>query len=293
MNQILTPDILQTMIICFSVVIVVICVSILIGHISRSKLSAISIKCEECCKVKQVSYRYIIGILVTIVVFLFSLYCYKIESFFDFMSFASAIVSIILAVLTIIYTYYTQGTTLESSEKIQKSSVSIAEATKNIQTATMAYSKTSETLEENIQKILAKLDGISERFGDGPEYMSQVQDAVKSQLTNEILTYFANIAPPAGCLLLYACGNSQNKNKVFKLSDFFPSDMGLYYCGFAIAVNSIGAATINLNIETTNVAHASILPQLFELIKNRIDKEMEQKNQFVIDTKSKIDEFFN
>lgn len=117
MNGIFTSCVLQTIVICISVIIIVSCVLKFIGLLKKPAECGHNNGCDECYRVKKVSYKFVIAILVGIVVLLFSLSYYTIENLFDFMSFASAIVSIILAVLTIIYTYYTQGTTNTSAEK--------------------------------------------------------------------------------------------------------------------------------------------------------------------------------
>lgn len=292
MNSILTPCVLQTTIICISIIIIVSCILKLISLLRKPATYYHNLGCDNCHQVKYVSYRFSIGILAGIVVFLFSLRYYEIENLFDFMSFASAIISIILAVLTIIYTYYTQGTTTSSAEKIEKASVAIKGATDNIASATSAYSKTADSLQENIQKILDKLDGISAKVDAGPDYVNNVKTAARDELAVAILTDFSKNAPPAGCLLLYACCKVQRVKKSLRLSDLFPNDMLMYYVGFSYAMNSIGAAQIFMNMETTEVTKSIVGQHLESCILERIQTEVAVGNQFVIEHKQKIDEYF-
>ena len=292
MNCIFTPGVLQTIVICISVIIIVSCILKLISFLKSPTICSHNLGCDDCHQVKSVSYKFVIGILFGIVVILFSFRYYNLENLFDFLSFTSAIVSIILAVLTIIYTYYTQGTTTSSAEKIEKSSVVIREATKNIASATNAYSKTAYSLQENIQKILDKLDGISAKVDAGPDYVNNVRTAAREELAAAILADFSKNAPPAGCLLLYACCEVQKTQKSFKLSDIFPNDMLMYYVGFSYAMNSIGTAQILMNMETTEINRAVVSQHLESCIIERIHAEVAMGNQFVVEHKAKIDEYF-
>ena len=293
MNSILNPGVLQTIVICISIIIVVSCILKLISILKKPVTCGQNLSCDNCHQVKSVSYRFVIGILVGIVVLLFSLRYHEIENLFDFISFASAIISIILAVLTIIYTYYTQGTTTSSAEKIEKSSVAIKAATDNIASATRAYSKTADSLQENIQKILDKLDGISAKVDVGPDYANTVKFAARQELAEIILKDFAKNTPPAGVLLVYACSRVQATGKQFNLSDVFPSEMLMYYIGFAISLNSIGATQVVVDIEVAKITTAVVSSHLTSCILERIDEEIRQSNQFVIENKNRIDELFN
>lgn len=293
MNSIITPCVFQTIVICISIIIIVSCILKLIRILRKPATYNHNLSCDNCHHVKRVSYRFVIGILAGIVVLLFSLRYYEIENIFDFMSFASAVISIILAVLTIIYTYYTQGTTTLSAEKIEKSSAAIKEATVNIASATGSYSKTADSLQENIQKILDKLDGISARVEFGPDYANTVKFAARQELAETILKDFAKNSPPAGVLLVYACSKVQSTGKQFNLSDVFPSEMLMYYIGFAVSLNSIGAAQVIVDIEVAKITTAVVSPHLTSCIFERIDEEIRQGNQFIIENKNRIDELFN
>lgn len=292
MNGIFTSCVLQTIVICISVIIIVSCVLKFIWLLKKPAECGHNNGCDECYRVKKVSYKFVIAILVGIVVLLFSLSYYTIENLFDFMSFASAIVSIILAVLTIIYTYYTQGTTNTSAEKIEKSSIIIKQATEDIVKATQSYSATADNLDNNIQQILAKLEGISAKVGAGPDYASSQESSKEQKLSDEIITNFCDVAPGAGCLLIFACSKIQSTGIHLNLYDIFPEDKVMYFVGFAISLNSIGLIQISMNAKLNIIERASVSSNLELLIEKRLKEDVEEGNEFIISNKDKIDRYF-
>ena len=66
----------------------------------------------------------------------------------------------------------------------------------------------------------------------------------------------------------------------------------MYHVGFAIALNSIGMTTIVIDFNTNTIKHATIPALLESGIDARIAKELEQKNEYIIEHKQKIDEYF-
>ena len=153
MNEILTPCILQTIIICISSLLALYCIASLIKSLAGKKNN-----CETCHEKKYLSYKLIVGFLVFLLVILLTHKFYADDNVFNFMSFASAIISIILAVLTIIYSYYTNGTTSSSVEKLGNASKKIEGTLITVNEASQSYKESAESLKDNITLILQKLD---------------------------------------------------------------------------------------------------------------------------------------
>lgn len=69
--------------------------------------------------------------------------------------------------------------------------------------------------------------------------------------------------------------------------------MLMYYIGFAISLNSIGATQVVVDIEVAKITTAVVSSHLTSCILERIDEEIRKSNQFVIENKNRIDELFN
>lgn len=67
----------------------------------------------------------------------------------------------------------------------------------------------------------------------------------------------------------------------------------MYYIGFSVSLNSIGAAQIIVDIEVAKITTAVVSPHLTSCIFERIDEEIRHGNQFIIENKNRIDELFN
>lgn len=161
LNYILTPCILQTIIICMSLLLALLCITSLIKNLKGAKDNCDN--CDNCYRKKHLSYKFIVGILIFLLIILFSHKFYSDDNIFNFLSFASAIISIILAVLTMIYTFLTQGTTSSAANKIEKASAEITKAVISVQKATQAYEGSARSLQQNIGSITASLSNVEEQ----------------------------------------------------------------------------------------------------------------------------------
>lgn len=140
MNQLLTPCIVQTIIICCTIIIIAL---VILSGYRIHKQQAFSSE----------GYIFISGILTVLAIAIFSYAFYSNRTVLDFISLASALISIILAIVTIIYSFYTNGRSIGQAEKLQ-------EAAEEVQKATKAYSESAGSLQLNIQKILNKIDHV-------------------------------------------------------------------------------------------------------------------------------------
>lgn len=272
-EEILTPCILQTVIICGTIVI----------------LGIVGVGAYRISKEQQRSwgsYIFSSSIFITIAIAIFSMcYCGD-RNVLDFISLASAIISIILAVVTIVYSYFINSRSSGQIEQLNK-------AAQDVSKASQSYEESAESLQTNIQKILNEIRGIGAKIGVDSDYEDTVRSGAKAELAETIITDFCSNTSPAGCLLIYLCGKLAEKKQVCKLADIFAQDVILYYVGFSIALNSIGLATIIIDLDTHSIKSATISPLLLTGISKRLEREIEQKNQFVEENKSKIDTIFS
>lgn len=92
MNQLLTPCIVQTIIICCTIIIIAL---VILSGYRIHKQQAFSSE----------GYIFISGILTVLAIAIFSYAFYSNRTVLDFISLASALISIILAIVTIIYSF--------------------------------------------------------------------------------------------------------------------------------------------------------------------------------------------
>lgn len=299
MNEILTPCILQTVIICISSLIALYCIASIIKSLWGKKDSCEicplekNSNCKTCHEKKHLLYKLIVAFLVFLLVILFSHKFYAYDNIFNFMSFASAIISIILAVLTIIYTYFTQGTTSSAAEKIEKASSEMKQVVNSISNAKQTYDYSAETLNEKMQDILKRVKGISYKVGADTDYETVGDLKGSSELDkfkDVVLSEFNNDNSNAGAVLLYLCTKIKETGQACNLKNLFEEDTIMYFFGYIVALNAIGFTAIDIDMTTKTIKSADIVDDLIDGAKQRI--EIESKNKFIIEHKQKIDDYF-
>lgn len=282
MNEILTPCILQTIIICASLLLALLCIISLIKNLYGAKDN-----CENCHRRKHLSYKFIVGILIFLLVILFSHKFYANDNIFNFMSFASAIISIILAVLTIIYSYYTNETTSSSVEKLGDASNKIEGTLIKVNEATQSYKTLADSLQENIHTILNTIqhvDQTAEKLltAQGINNKPNSKTLVES-MTPDMVKNFVKLSSQRGNVLMYACIKACDQNKPLLLDSIMEDGTFDYCTGFLIAAKSSGLfnlkiwANKNKGIEVI-AYHPSLKPALHDLFR---DSSMKYYNEMI------------
>lgn len=281
MNQLLTPCIVQTIIICCTVIIIALVV--LSGYRIKKQL-----------KQSWQGYVFIASILTILTIIMFSYVFYGNRNVLDFVSLASALISIILAVITIIYSFIINNKSTEQIQSLFTTSNKLQEAATNVERASTQYEVTAESLHNNIDRILKKLDGIEAKVGLDSGYENNIRNEAQVQLAGNIIADFVRQSPPAGILIFYACYMQIEKKKELAVKSVFDEDKAMYYAGFIIAANSVGISQITIDLDTMTIKNvAGLYPQMNNLIKARLKTEIENSNAFVIETKAKIDKYFS
>lgn len=281
MNQLLTPCIVQTIIICCTIIIIALVV--LSGYRIKKQL-----------KQSWHGYVFIASILTILAIIIFSYVFYGNRDVLNFISLASALISIILAIITIIYSFIINSESSGQLQNLFTTSNKLQEAATNVERASTQYEVTAESLHNNIDRILKKLDGIEAKVGLDRDYESNIRTEAQAQLAENIIADFVRQSSPAGILVFYACYMQIEKRKELNIKAVFDEDKAMYYAGFIIAANSVGISQITIDLDTLTIKNvAGLYPQMNELITNRITTEIGNNNAFVIETKAKIDKYFS
>lgn len=306
MNEILTPCILHNIIICSTIIILcVVAVSAFRIHKveeRKKKLEMKDIENGSCLG----SYIFLSSIVVLIAVLIFSYAFFANKDVLDFMSLASALVSIILAVITIIYSFVVNSQTAGQIDKLTKTSKSLQTAsTKAVESAkdmknaaqqvveaSKLYDETAKSLDSNIQKILEKVLGIDRKLGTSDNYEDKGNPDSNPKYTDNDYSDFCERISFVGCMLLYACYKIEETNIELKIGDVFTNDDAMYHLGFAVALKAIGLISVSIDIDNQTISDAIMPSNLKTHIDERIKNEINDDNEYFIEHKKKIDDYF-
>ncbi len=300
LNYILTPCVVRTTIICTAVLLVLLCIASLIKNLYGAKDNRENCKdCENCLEKKHLSYKFIVGILIFLLVILFSHKFYADDNVFNFMSFASAIISIILAVLTIIYTYYTQGTTTSSVEKMKQASIKIGEAVTNVEDASKSYMDSANLLRDNISQILDKIGHVEEQTNQ--ILIEQMENNQKKSSSGQTPTMsdknirkFVDSASNFGIIALYAASLAHERNMDFNFKVIEDGDQVWYSAGFIISTSCFNLLEADLvyNNGSLSMSVSEFSEKLKENVNSKIEENIKNKEDFYITNKKVIDTYF-
>lgn len=285
MNNLLTPYIIQTIIICCTIII-----------ITAIGVSAYRVHQKQ--PRSWGSYIYYASILTLLGIVAFSNAFYENRNVLDFVSLASALISIILAVITILYSFYSNSQSTDQIEALKKAANSVKEAT-------LSYSESAESLQENIRKIIDAVNRVDKKtdqimgmkFGSIPsphsnnnfEYLNG--DFKNFDLEAYIKTYI-NTTSPLSIISMYACIKSKDSNKTWNLN-LFTNEFYQNYCsGFLISATSAGFITLAIDFNHKSVKVLGYLPKIKEYVLSWINETDLSKLEDLQDVKNNIDRYF-
>lgn len=194
--------------------------------------------------------------------------------------------------VTILYSFYSNSQSAGQIETLKKAANSVEEAT-------LSYSGSAESLQENIRKIIDAVNRV-EKKTDQIMGMQSGSISVTGEGTNNHLINFdlnayikgyIELASPVGIVAMYACIKSKDKNKDWNL-DLFVNENNQFYCsGFLISTTSAGFITLTIDFSNGNVSvsdyigiikgyiyskiSTSIFADDLQNIKNNIDRYFE------------------
>lgn len=286
MEEILTPCILQTIIICCTVIAVA-----LIG------VSAFRVYNKE-DKHDSGTYIFISSVVLFITIIVFSYSFYKCDKVLDFISLASALISIILAIVTIIYSFYSNS---RSSGQIE----TLNNAARRVSDATFSYSDSAERLQDNIKLILDKIGQVEQKidqknsiFNNNNANTSGISTSDVDDLITNIVTGYVNAGSYFGNLALLACIYSNENKKDLNLHDLEniteldDKSLSSYMCGYIVSSSALGL--MSTQVEGHRVIISNILPKVKDLIISMIESYIERSpNQEAKDYNLNIYNKFN
>lgn len=301
MNEILTPCILQSIIICSTIIILcVVAVSAFRIHKVESRKKELKMEDTENSPCLG-SYIFLSSIVVLIAVVIFSYAFFSDKKVLDFMSLASALVSIILAVITIIYSFVINSQTAvridkltQTSESLQTSANDAIESAKDMKNAAQqvfnasaSYKDTADSLQKNIQTILDTIlhvDQTAEKLlmAQGLNNISN-SNALADTMTPDMVKNFVKLSSQRGNVLMYACIKACDQNKPLLLDSIMEDGTFDYCTGFLIAAKSSGLfnlkiwANKNKGIEVI-AYHPSLKPALHDLFR---DSQIKYYNEMI------------
>ena len=217
------------------------------------------------------SYIYYASLLTLLAIVVFSYEFYGNRNVLDFVSLSSALISIILAVITIIYSFYSNSQSAGQVDTLNKA----AESVKN---ATLSYSASAESLQENINKIISAVNRVEEKT-DRLIGMTLNSVSVTGGGTNNHLVKFdleayikgyVDLVSPVGLVAMYACIKSKDANKDWNL-DLFKSENNQFYCsGFLISTTSAGFIALTIDFNNGNVSVSDYIDKVKEYVFSKV-----------------------
>ncbi len=278
MDKLLTQTVLQTIIICCTIAILGI-IGVSLYRIHKNQRQSFG------------SYIFRASVVSILAIGVFSYtFCWN-RNVLDFISLASALISIILAVITIIYSFYTNSRSTSQIETLNN-------AAKSVEKATLSYSESAESLQENIQKIIKAVSRVEEKTDKLLESKLSTSDTsgrdyFTSFDLDSYVSGYVNLSSPMGIMAIYACILAKDKNKEWSLN-LFSSDQNKAYCGgFLISTTCTGLLISSVDFNSWNVKVNNYLPIVKEKIFNWIDSNNISKyGEWLLDLKNSIDKYF-
>ena len=93
-------------------------------------------------------------------------------------------------------------------------------------------------------------------------------------------------------MLLYACYKIEETNIELKIGEVFTNDDAMYHLGFAVALKAIGLISVSIDIDNQTISDAIMPSNLKTHIDERIKDEINDNNEYFIEHKKKIDDYF-
>ena len=310
MNEILTHSILQSIIICSTIIILcIVAVSAFRIHKVESRKKELKMEDTENSSCLG-SYIFLSSIVVLIAVVIFSYAFFSDKKVLDFMSLASALVSIILAVITIIYSFVINSQTAvridkltQTSESLQTSANDAMESAKDMKDAALQvsaasklYDETAKNLDGNIQRILEAIVEVKRELGTVKDYQTNGESerfkAVSvRQFKKDFISHFNDVNSNVGAVLIYLCSKIKETGQTCKLEELFAEYTIMYNIGYMIALNAIGFTSVEMDIHTREIKSADVVEDIVQGAMQRFDKE--KNNDFIKENRQKIDDYFS
>lgn len=304
------------MIICATVIALV---ALICDYFSDKKLGSTNAECRLSKKIVKLHRNYIAGILgFAIIMLLTAKFGGPNNAIFEYLSFGSTITSLVLSILAIFVTVQSSSDLYKQFARIDNATDTINSVSKQIEGTLSEIKKVEKDLSKASQNISSQMENIHERIDNTiktrmKETIKETMDDLtkilnvpvnnKDLINNNIdiqnenqkqyIQNFIQITSANGLLILYACALSEEKQKIFNISDLFQGNEA-YTFGFMIASISAGLVIFthdDSNNQITVQNNYIEKEELYEEIKNRI--QYQQLDGNYIDQVNNINSYFD
>lgn len=282
MKEILTPCILQTIIICCTII----------------SLAMIAVSAFRVWKEKEKhdsgTYIFISGSIVFIAITIFSYGFYQSNEILSFISLASSLISIILAVVTIIYSFYTNNRSASQVEKLNEAADDVKVAANDVKAAATLYNESAESLQDNIKKIISAIERVEQK-ADQILYANKATGVGGNPFANfdvnKYIDGYVNLASPLGILAMYACIKAKKAERTFNLTLLGDASTMSYCSGFLISTACTGMLNVSINFGNGDVSVIDYMAQTDEYVNKWVNKKAETET-VIRQQKETIDSYF-
>lgn len=283
------------MIICATVIALV---ALICDYFSDKKLGSTNAECRLSKKIVKLHRNYIAGILgFAIIMLLTAKFGGPNNAIFEYLSFGSTITSLVLSILAIFVTVQSSSDLYKQFARIDNATDTINSVSKQIEGTLSEIKKVEKDLSKASQNISSQMENIHERIDNTiktrmKETIKETMDDLtnvpvnnKDLINNNIdiqnenqkqyIQNFIQITSANGLLILYACALSEEKQKIFNISDLFQGNEA-YTFGFMIASISAGLVIFTHDDSNNQITVRQIVFRkdvLYDEIKARIKQQ--------------------
>lgn len=162
---------------------------------------------------QKIHFLYIIGILIFIIICLFTFNFGNQDKLVDYISFALTITSLFLALISIIYAFYSNSSLSQTLVQLNDASKKVDKASSKLSLSTIALNQKIENIPIILNKLEGKLDNTHNLVNE--VYLKGIipQKVSETDIPEEIFKKFFTYASPSGLVALYATSLSYKKKK--------------------------------------------------------------------------------
>jgi len=246
---------------------------------------------------QKIHYLYIIGILIIIIIYLFTCNFGNQDELVAYISFALTITSLFLALISIIYAFYSNSSLSHTLGQLNDASRKVDETSNKLSETTITLNQKIESIPLILKSLEGKLDNthklVNEVYNNGiiPQKIS------KTEISKEIFEKFYTYASPSGLLALYATSLSFKNKKKFNLSELeysIPLIQEDYTNGFLVACSSFGLFTRKDYSEDWIIPNINedFLQNIEPELRRRVNSMDKEDKEYLIHQMKLTEEFF-
>ncbi|TDD75146.1 hypothetical protein [Flavobacterium caseinilyticum] len=248
-------------------------------------------------KTQKIHFLYIIGILIMIIICLFTFNFGDQIELVAYISFALTITSLFLALISIIYAFYSNMSLSQTLSQLNSASNKVDESSNKLTESTIKLNQQIENIPVLLKSLEGKVDNTHKLVSDVYNKEIIPKDASTTVISKEIFDKFYKFSSPSGLLALYATYLSFKTKKKFSLSELEYSTSLIkkdYTNGFLVACSSFSFFT------RKDYSEDWVIPNFNEDVSENIKSELEKRisemdeedREYLTHEKKLIEDFF-